>query len=78
MNLVVLSLFLSSVSRFVALTVIFVKMLLERFEIQRRLPKYLDLHLLLLYLDEHVQLAEDRLDGVVATLIILQKLLHIS
>jgi hypothetical protein len=51
MNLVVLSLFLSSVSRFVALTVIFVKMLLERFEIQRRLPKYLDVHLLFLYFD---------------------------
>ena len=78
MNFVVLCLFLSSVSRFVALTVIFVKMLLERFEIQRRLPKYLDLHLLFLYLYEHVQFAEDRLDGVVATLIILQKLLHVS
>ena len=78
MNFVVLGLFLSSVSRFIALTVIFVEMLLERFEIQRRLSEYLDLHLLLLYLNEHVQFAEDRLDGVVATLIILQKLLHIS
>lgn len=78
MDFVVLSLFLSSVSRFIALTVIFVEMLLERFEIQRRLSEYLDLHLLLLYLNEHVQFAEDRLDGVVATLIILQKLLHIS
>lgn len=52
-------------------------MLFQRLEVQRVLPKDLDLHLLLLNLDQHVQLAKDGLDGLVSALVVLQELLHV-